>query len=195
MNGRFTRRDVGDALVLYTEPDQGPATRLDTARRYAEARAAIPTFCLDALVCGRTVAGTRAVVLVVRSDDGETSGPFRDEPWVVGGRWDMVTPFETFVRDKAASELFGGTEPAAEVTGPLGNQLFATGWATDGPYGLPGVTVQYCYQLVLADPLDSLVLRDDDAHAGLCILTADQPLPPLHPYIRDVIRLGGWLDR
>lgn len=194
MSDRFNRRDVGEALVFYTEPGQGPATRLDTARQYAEARAAIPTFCLDALVCGHTTTGTPAVVLVVRSATGESAGPFRDEPWVVGGRWDMVTPFEDFVRDKASTELFAGADPRCEITGPLGNQLFATGWATDGPFGLPGVTVQYCYQLVLADPLDSLPLRDDDAHAGILVLRADEPPPHLHPYIRDVIRFSRWLD-
>lgn len=193
MGGRYERRDVGEALVFYTVQDQGTARRLPTARQYAEARAAIPTFCLDGLVCGRAADGVPVVVLLRRASGGEAAGPFGGEPWVVGGRWDMVTPFEPFVLEKASRELFGGAAPPMEVSGPLGRQLFATGWASDGPYGQQGVTVQYCFELVLEGSLDVLAPRADADHSEVVIVRGDRPLPPLHPYVRDVVELSGWL--
>ncbi len=193
MSDKYERRDVGDALVLYTVPDQGPAGRLPTARQYAEARAAIPTFCVDGLVCTRSADGVPVVVLLRRATEGEAAGPFRGEPWVVGGRWDMITPFEPFVRAKASAELLGGATPPMEVSGPLGQQLFATGWAADGPFGQQGVTVQYCFQVVLDVPVEELRPRADAEHSEVVVLRGDRPLPPLHPYVRDVIELSGWL--
>jgi len=181
MGGRTVRRDVGEALVFYTEPGQGASRPLPSSRDYAAARAAIPTFSLDGLVCGRTADGVPAVVLLRRAAEGDAAGPFRDEPWVVGGRWDMVTPFEQFVRRCASQELLDGADPPMEVSGPLGPQLFATGWDSDGPYGQQGVTVQYCFQVVLNEPLEALGPRADAAHSEVIVVRGDRPMPRLHP--------------
>jgi hypothetical protein len=135
-------------------------------------------------------------VLIVRGNDGPTAGPFRNEPWVIGGKWDMVTPWKAFVRAKVSQELFGGVLPGAiSVDGPLGNQLFATGWGagTDGPFGLHGVTLQYCYRVVIAEPIRPRDLRPDRHHSRSLILQTGDDRSALHPYIQDVIALSGWL--
>jgi hypothetical protein len=107
----------------------------------------------------------------------------------------MVTPWKTFVRAKAMAELFGGASVPLDVGGPIGHKLFATGWGknADGPFGEQGMTLQYCYQVVLGEPLYQRKLRPDTNHSRLLVLRAGRSLPPLHPYIRDVIRLSGWL--
>jgi hypothetical protein len=192
---RYRRQQVDENVVCYTGPGLGSAARIASAEAYAKARAAIPTWCLDGLVCARTPDGAPAVVLVVRAGEAPGDGPFRREPWMVGGKWDMVTPWKKFVRTKAIAELFGGTPLPLEVRGPIGNQLFATGWGKngDGPFGEQGMTLQYCYQVMLRAPLERGMLRLDGNHSRPLVLTAGRPLPRLHPYIRDVIRLSGWL--
>jgi hypothetical protein len=192
---QYRRQQVDEGVVCYTSAGLDSAVRIVSAEAYAKARAAIPTWCLDGLVCARMPNSAPAVVLAVRSGDAPGNGPFRREPWVVGGKWDMVTPWRKFVRAKAIAELFGETAVPLEIRGPIGNQLFATGWGKngDGPFGEQGMTLQYCYQVVLRTPLDRGMLRLDGNHSRPLILRAGRPLPRLHPYIRDVIRLSRWL--
>ena len=192
---RYERRDLAPVVRFYTSPGLGPAAWLDDAE-YARARAAIPCWCLDGLPCGRTEAGEPVVILVVRGDRGPGSGPFRGEPWVVGGKWDFVTPWEEFVRAKALAELFGGQyQGSLRVDGPLGNQLFGTGWGpdTDGPFGGQGATLQFCYRVILSEPVRAESLLPDRDHSRFLLVHAGQSLAELHPYIRDVIELSGWL--
>jgi hypothetical protein len=108
----------------------------------------------------------------------------------------MVTPWKRFVRAKALAELFGGVDLPLTIRGPIGPQLFATGWAagTDDPFGQQGMTLQYCYQVVLTEPFDVGLLKPDVYHSPPLIVGVGQPLPLLHPYIRHVIRLSGWLQ-
>lgn len=81
------------------------------------------------------------------------------------------------------------------MDGPIGNQLFATGWGknTDGPYGQQGVTIQFCYRVILSEPIRADAFRLDRRHARYLVVRAGEPRPELHPYIRDVIELSGWL--
>jgi len=191
----YERREVDDAVRFYTSPGLRPGIRLGD-EEYARARASIATWCLDGLPCGRTADGRPAIVLIVRGDDGPGAGPFRNEPWVIGGKWDMVTPWKAFVQRKVAQELFGGALPgSASIEGPLGNQLFATGWGaeSDGPFGLRGVTVQYCYKVVLGEPIKPAELRPDAHHSRPLVLHPGDDVSALHPYVRDVIALSGWL--
>lgn len=186
--------DVSPAVRFYASGKIERAPRL-SAEVYARAREAIGAWCLDGLVCARSTRGKRVVVLAVRKVGGEAEGPFRGEPWVVGGRWDLVTPWEQFIVAKARQELFGGRAVRMSVSGPIGNQLFATGWGrrTDGPFAMQGVTLQYCYQLTLRGVLRPAMLRPDKGHHSVVILTAEDDLASLHPYVRDVIELSGWL--
>ena len=186
--------DVDENVRFYTSGPLKKAQYLE-GESFAQARSALPTWCLDGLVCGKTESGKNAVILLVRSDSGVSDGPFRNEPWVIGGKWDMVTPWKEFVRRKAAAELYGLSDVDASVSGPIGNQLFATGFGpeTDGPFGLHGITVQFCFHVVLNLPLDKETIKATGNHCGFLILTADEPLPDLHPYVRDVIELSGWL--
>lgn len=196
MIAAYERYQMDDAVRFYASPDLRPGIRLGD-EEYARARASIAIWCLDGLVCGRTADGRAGVVLIVRGDGGPGSGPFRNEPWVVGGKWDMVTPWKTFVQRKVAQELFGGTRAGAvSVEGPLGNQLFATGWGagSDAPFGFHGVTIQYCYKVVLAEPITPDALRPDQHHSRSLVLHPGDDLSALHPYIRDVIMLSGWLS-
>ena len=48
----------------------------------------------------------------------------------------MVTPWKDFVRSRAIAELFGGANMPLDVRGPIGNQLFATGWGKDRGWAL-----------------------------------------------------------
>jgi hypothetical protein len=162
---------------------------------YARAREALPVWCLDGLVCAKDLKGLPVVVLPIRRDRDPADGPFRNEPWVVGGRWDMVTPWQRFVVEKAAKELFGGRRPAMEVKGPIGGQLFATAWGknTGGPFSKQGVTLQFCFQLILKARLSPDRLRVDRCHSGLRIIRRGDSLSGLHPYIRDVIEMSRWL--
>lgn len=108
----------------------------------------------------------------------------------------MVTPWKEFVRTKVALELLGGSSAdGLTVDGPIGNQLFATGWGrgTDGRFGMHGVTIQFCYLVSLPSHIGKHVLRHDTNHSGCLVLTRDSSLADLHPYIRDVIELSGWL--
>lgn len=198
MSRKFTyqRIDISPHVRYYASPGVGPAATLD-AEDYARAREAICAWCLDGLVCAKDDSGRRVVVLAVRGGAKPADGPFRGEPWVVGGRWDMVTPWERFVVEKARKELFGGAPVEMAVSGPIGGQLFATGWGkqTDGPFGRQGVTLQYCYRLVLKDALTALPLRPDAGHSSIRILSGADDLSELHPYIRDVIELSGWLSK
>lgn len=190
---RYGRHDVADGVRFYAGPALRPPIRLG-ARDYARAQAALPTWCIDALPCGHTEDGQAAVVLVVRGK-GPGDGPFRGEPWVVGGKWDMVTPWKEFAKRRLVSELFNG-RPASEVivAHPIGNQLFATGWdGADGRFGLHGVTVQLCYQAILTEPVSPELFRPDRNHSGCVVLRAGEAMPEVHPYVRDVIRLSGWL--
>lgn len=185
---------VSPAVRYYASPGVVRAPRL-TAEAYAEAREAIGAWCLDGLVCGVDERGAHAVVLAVRRDGAASDGPFRGEPWVIGGRWDLVTPWEEFVVVKARAELFGGRDVAMRAWGPIGHQLFATGWGrdADGPFGRQGVTLQYCYQLTLDAPIDPATPAPDGAHASCRILGPADDLSALHPYIRDVIQMSRWL--
>lgn len=165
-----------------------------TDEEYARARAVLPVFCLDGLLCARDPQGP-FVVLAVRADRGPSSGPFRGEPWVVGGRWDLRTPWEEFVRRRAAAELFGGRDPGLDVDGPIGDQLFATSWAAgDGPFGRPGLTLQLCYRVISRAPPSRDLLQPDDRHCGLVEVRQGDDLERYHPYVRDVIERSGWLD-
>jgi len=140
--------------------------------------------------------GKHAVVLIVRSDGDAACGPFRNEPWVIGGVWDMVSEWKEFVRLKVISELFSGNaERGMAVDGPIGPQLFATGWGpdTDGPFGYQGVTLQYCYRVLLAATIRAEDLHPDPDHGHVKIITSAESCDDLHPYIRDVIQLSGWL--
>ena len=193
---QYFRKDVGPKVRFYASSSLEATVTLGSAEEYARARSAMPTWCLDGLVCGTTSDGRPAVVLVIRSGRGLESGPFRNEPWVVGGKWDMVTPWEDFVRHKVTSELFSGRfNGAMTVDGPIGDQLFATGWGrdTDGPFGYHGVTVQFCYRVLLSTPIEEKALQPSPNHSGYIILPAEAPFPALHPYILDVIELSGWL--
>ena len=187
---------MDEVVKFYASADLRPAIWLGD-EEYARARAAIATWCLDGLACGWTVDGSPVVVLVVRGDDGPAAGPFRNEPWVIGGKWDLVTPWKTFVRGKVAQELFGGVLPAVmSVDGPLGKQLFATAWdaGPDGPFGFHGVTIQYCYKVVLAQRISPEDLRPDQHHSRYLVLHPGDDLSTLHPYVRDVVVLSGWLS-
>ncbi len=185
---------VSPAVRYYASPGVRRATHLP-ADVYAQAREAIGAWCLDGLVCAVDDAGQRVVVLGVRRDTGAADGPFRREPWVVGGRWDLVTPWEQFIVDRARKELFGGRAVEMTAAGPIGNQLFATGWGpnTDGPFGRQGVTLQYCYQLILQAPIAAARPEPDEGHSSVVVLKRDDDFSTLHPYIRDVIELSGWL--
>jgi hypothetical protein len=193
----YRRIDVSPSVRFYSSPGLKPAARLGTAEDYSKAREALPTWCLDGLVCVRDIHAEPFVLLAIRGDSGPEDGPFRGEPWVVGGKWDMVTPWEKFVVQKARKELFAGRPVGMTVGGPIGGQLFATGWGkdTDGPFGRQGVTLQYCYQLVLKPTLTELPVRTDDAHRGYQLLSRAHSLSDLHPYIRDVIEMSGWLAK
>ena len=196
MIAAYERYEMDDAVRFYASPGLRPGIRLGD-EEYARARASIATWCLDGLACGRNPDGRPAVVLVVRGDDGPGAGPFRNEPWVIGGKWDMVTPWKVFVQRKVAQELFGDALPGAvSVQGPLGNQLFATGWGaeSDGPFGFHGVTIQFCYKVVLTAPIIPGDLRPDDRHSRSLVLHPGDDLAALHPYIRDVVELSGWLS-
>lgn len=189
------RYDIADSVRFYASPELRPSLHLGD-EEYARARASIATWCLDGLACARDTDGQPAVVLLVRRNDGPGSGPFRNEPWVIGGKWDMVTPWKTFVQRKVAQELFGGVLPGAvSIEGPLGNQLFATGWGAgpDGPFGYHGVTIQYCYKVVLAESIALRELRPDRDHSRYLLLRPGDDLSALHPYIRDVVVLSEWL--
>lgn len=191
----YERRELGPAVRFYTSPGLGHGAWLGD-EEYARARAALPYWCLDGLPCGHTETGEPVVVLVVRGDHGPGDGPFRNEPWVVGGKWDFVTPWEDFVRAKTVAELFDGKYSGSlHVEGPLGNQLFGTGWGpnTDGPFGQQGATLQLCYRVRLSNPVMAATLRPDHDHAAILIVKRGQSLAELHPYIRDVIELSGWL--
>jgi hypothetical protein len=192
---QYQRREIDESVVCYTSAGAGAAARIKSAKAYATARAAIPTWCVDGLVCARLRDGTPVVALVVRAARAPGDGPFRGEPWVVGGKWDMVTPWKEFVRAKAIAELFGGTNVPLHVRDPIGRRLFATGWGKDGdgPFGEQGMTLQYCYQVVLDESLDRRTLRADANHSRVLLLNAGRPLPRLHPYVRDVVQLSGWL--
>ena len=188
--------NISPIVRYYASPGiaSGARSKLQT-EEYAKARETIPVWCLDGLVCAKDAKDRPVVVLVVRRDKDPSDGPFRNEAWVVGGRWDMVTPWEQFIREKAAKELFGGRRPKMEVKGPIGAQLFATGWGrnTDGPFGRQGVTLQFCYQLILKGRLSPNQLRPDGRHSGIRIFGRGDSLSGLHPYIRDVVQMSGWL--
>lgn len=189
-NGRF-----------YTSPHQGSAARLDP-EAYATARAAMPIVCLDALVCSHLDDGTRAVVLLERSDEGLADGPFRGEPWVMGGKWDMKSPLPEFMVNKVKAELFGNTEPPSTACsmafrGFIGGDspyVFGTGWGqgTDGPFGQQGFTVQWC-GIVHLDRIDTDSFRPDRDHSRYLIVKKGDGITDFHPYIADVIALSEWL--
>jgi len=193
---KYDLKEMNGPIRLYADPLQGPAERLDS-QLYAQARATIPTFCLDGLPCGHTPDGKRAIVLILRSGANPGDGPFRNQLWVVGGKWDMVSPWDAFVRQKMVGELFGGTyDGVIDIRGAIGNQLFGTSWAKgdDGPYGHQGVTLQYCYQLVIQVPITEDSFRPDRNHSAYKIITQGDELPELHPYVRDVIEMSAWLQ-
>ncbi len=186
---------VSESVRYYASSGMLPRARLGS-REYARARSAIPTWCLDGLVCGTTELGKHAVVLIVRSDKDEACGPFRNETWVIGGVWDMVTEWKEFVRLKVKGELFSGNgERGLVVDGPIGPQLFATGWGpnTDGAFGYQGVTLQYCYRVLLTTTIRPEDFRPDSDHGQVKIITSWESCHNFHPYIRDVIELSGWL--
>ena len=190
------RYPMDEAVRFYASATPRPGIHLGD-EEYARARASMAAWCLDGLACGRGPDGRQAIVLIVRGDDGPGAGPFRNEPWVIGGKWDLVTPWKTFVQRKVAQELFGGVLPGAvHVEGPLGNQLFATGWGagSDGPFGFHGVTIQYCYKVLLTQPITPRDLRPDRDHTRYLVLQAGDDLSTLHPYVRDVVELSGWLS-
>jgi hypothetical protein len=195
-------RPVGSGIRFYAPAGLQKATFLEPPERYAEARSAIPMFGLDGMPCGMTPEGKRAVVLLKRKRGNMSDGPFRGEPWFTGGKWDMVTPFEEFVREKTIAELYGAAIPESQlrkhvlkVEGPIGHQLFGTGWeASDGPHGKQGVSIQYCFQVHLPMLVTETAFSLDQNHEKLLIVKEGEPLPKLHPYIRDVIEMSGWLN-
>lgn len=188
--------NLGGPIRFYTSRGLQRAARLES-EEYARARSSLATFCVDGLPYGWTTEGHKAIVLAVRADSSPADGPFRNEPWVIGGKWDMVTPLPEFVHAKAQEELFDGTYDGNIAIGtPIGNQLFATGWGagTDGPYGLQGVTLQFCYHIKLSKLFGPDSFRPNRHHSRYLILRAGRELPPLHPYIRDIITMSGWLQ-
>lgn len=108
----------------------------------------------------------------------------------------MITPFETFVAERTIVELFDGTSPGKlSIEGPIGNQLFGTGWGEgDGPFERHGVTIQFCFSVQLPVPITKDAFRLDRNHKDILILEQGKSLPSLHPYIRDVIEMSGWLS-
>ncbi len=197
MDQQFEARleDVGAPVRFYTYGGDLQKPAHLPPEQYAVARAGMPMVCVDGLACGRTPDGRPAVVLIVRATEGQMAGPFRGHPWVMGGKWDWTKSMPDFVRDKVASEL-GVAKDEIQVGSPIGNQLFGTAWApdTDGPLGYQGVTLQFCYQVTLDTPLRDGAFRPDRDHSSYLILTAADPLPEgLHPYIKDVIQMSGWL--
>ncbi|MCE5268409.1 MAG: hypothetical protein LLG00_11035 [Planctomycetaceae bacterium] len=133
----------------------------------------------------------------MRSDRGDAAGPFRNEPWVIGGVWDMVTEWKEFVRLKVLGELFSNDNAKdVLIDGPIGPQLFATGWASngDGPFAYQGVTLQFCYRVLLSSVIRPDEFRPDSNHGKVQVITAWEACRGLHPYIRDVIHLSGWLE-
>jgi len=188
--------DISPLVTFYSNGPLDAGVRLED-EEYARARSNMLTFCLDAVPCGRLKNGTPAIALVTRAAVGQRSGPFRNEPWIVGGRWDMQTPWEEFIVGKLKGELLGGqTELQVQIDGLVSPKLFATGWAanTDGPFGYQGLTLQYCYRAIIGTPLDELVMKPDRDHSEVTLLTAASPLPALHPYIAEVIKLSAWLE-
>lgn len=164
---------------------------------YAIGRSGIPCFCVDGVPCGRLEDGTKVIVLINRAGHTKESGPFREQLWIVGGKWDGITPFDEFLRMKARGELFGDSyDGSIDVhPAPLGNKPFATDWSQeDGPNGFGGLTIQLCYMLEFQRPFAPNSFRPDKNHGHYQVVRARETLPELHPYIRDMIALTGWLE-
>ncbi len=107
----------------------------------------------------------------------------------------MVSAWPDFVLRKVSEELFDGQVISMPlVDGPIAGQLFATGWNDErgGAYQ-QGMTLQFCYRVVIPSPLRPECFRPDHHHSGFFILTENQEWPELHPYVADVIRLSRWL--
>ncbi len=193
------KTDLGGGIAYYHPPQMEPVGRFDTTREYAEAREKMAMVCVDGLPCGYTENGTPAVALVIRADTEESDGPFRGQPWVVGGKWNWIDTFCDFIRKKAKAELFRGTyDGEIEVpTESIGGKPIMVAWGrgTDGPYQLPAVSFQYCYRVILKTPFSEKNFSPDQNHTGHVIVRPQDNIDHLHAYVRDLITMSGWLEQ
>ena len=185
--------------MYYHPPEMEPVGRFETPKQYAEARANMAMVCVDGLPCGYTEDGTPAVALVIRADGKESDGPFRGQPWIVGGKWNGVDTFCDFIRTKAIGELFGGHYDG-EVDVPtesIGGKPIVVAWGcdTDGPYGLPAISLQFCYKVIFRKLFSSEQFSPDQNHTGHVIVRPQDNIDHLHAYVRDLIVMSGWLEQ
>ncbi len=192
--------DMGGGVTGFLPKDWEPAGQLQP-QLYAEARAGMGMVCTDVLPAGILDDGTPVVILINRSSQGEFAGPFRGEPWVVGGKWPWSYTYAEGVLPKLEVELFGGRDMTGKIVihdkKSIGGRQYVTGWASgeDGPLGLPGATQQPCFLAEIEGVLQLGMIRPDKDHKGYKLITPDDPLDDLHPYVRTVIQKSGWLTQ
>jgi hypothetical protein len=191
---------VGAGLPFYRPTHWEAAGRFDTTKQYAEARTAMAMVCVDGVPCGYEEDGTPVVVLVLRKDKEESDGPFAGQYWIVGGKWNWVDTFSEFIRTKAIGELFNGNFNRDELYVPegfIGGMPIMVGWSAgeNSPYGLPGVSWQCCYQVIFKNRIRKEMFKLDENHEDYVFIRPGDHLAHLHPYVRDVIQMSGWLTQ
>lgn len=165
-----------------------------TDETHALARASLGAWCVDGVVCGYTKDKTPAVVLINRRADRVTDGPFKGEPWVIGGRWDNVTDFPALMEKKVRDELFSGKFDGKMTVELMQEQPIMVAWGPgEGPLGHQGFSSQYVYRVTLDIPIEPESFRPDENHDGVTILKQGSALPTLSDYVRHLLDLSKWL--
>jgi hypothetical protein len=135
-----------------------------------------------------------------KTDKEESDGPFAGQYWIVGGKWNWVDTFSEFIRTKAIGELFNGNFNRDELYVPegfIGGMPIMVGWSAgeNSPYGLPGVSWQCCYQVIFKNRIRKEMFKLDENHEDYVFIRPGDHLAHLHPYVRDVIQMSGWLTQ
>ncbi len=161
---------------------------------HALARSVFGAWCVDGVACGYTLQNVPAVALINRRKDRSTDGPFKGEPWVIGGRWDNVTDFPLLMERKVRQELFRGAYDGKMLVEQMHDLPIMVAWGPgEGPLGHQGFSSQFVYRITLDIPFEPESFQPDEHHDGVLILKRGDALPPLSAYVRRLLEMSKWL--